>query len=101
MFDEQAAQRERNPIALVGWNTPFPEDLRHDAEHRAAVEALPTTFQGMTGEATYAEGGVHCSKSFKQIAPQSLAILNILTRHFAAATASPTARCRPSISIPK
>ena len=101
MFDEQAAQRKRDPIALVGWNAPFPEDLRHDAEHCAAVEALPTTFQGMTREATYAEGGVHCSKSFKQIAPQSLAILNILTRHFAAATASPTARCRPSISIPK
>ena len=92
MLDEQAPQRERDPIPLIGWDAPFPEDLRHDAEHRAAIEALSTTFQGMTREATYAEGGVHCSKSFRHIAPHSFAILSIRPKHLAAATASPTAR---------
>ena len=41
MLDEQAPHSELNPVALVGGNSPFPERLRNDAEHRAAVELCP------------------------------------------------------------
>src|SRR4029079_4642400 len=40
MLDEETAHPELDAIALIGNDTALPEHLRHDAEHRAAVQLL-------------------------------------------------------------
>src|SRR5438477_3427578 len=102
VLDQQAPQRERNAIALVGRSSARPERFRNDTEHRPAVEMLETGFKGVAGEATNFEGGVgQFTKSVNVVAPFPCANRSSLARHLAAATASPVARCLPSISMPK
>ena len=47
MLDREAPHAELDAIALVGRDAPLPERLRHDAEHRAAVELLPAGLNGV------------------------------------------------------
>ena len=56
VLDEQATQRERNAIAIVGLSSARPEHLRNDTEHGAAVEVLATGFERVAGEATDPKG---------------------------------------------
>src|SRR6266550_302021 len=56
VLDEQATQRERNAIPLIGLSSARPEHLGNDTEHGAAVEVLATGFEGMAGEATDPKG---------------------------------------------
>src|SRR6185503_11186862 len=103
VLDQQAAQRQRDAVAGVGGDAALPQRLRHDAEHGAAVEVLRAALEGVAPQAAYAEAGVHLivSRSASDAAPHSRARRSIRERHFDAATASPVARWRPSISIPK
>ena len=54
VLDQEAPHPERNPVAFVGRDLAFPERLRHDAEHRAAVELLAAGLEGMHSESAYA-----------------------------------------------
>src|SRR6185437_919127 len=47
MLDQQTAHTELDAIALVGRNAALPQRLRHDAEHRAAIEPLATGLDRM------------------------------------------------------
>ena len=102
VLDQQAPQGERDAIALVGRSAARPERFRDDTEHRPAVEMLETGFEGVACEATDFESGVgQFTKSVNVVAPFPWANRSSLARHLAAATASPVARCLPSISMPK
>src|SRR5207247_4397335 len=58
VLDQQAAQRERDPVALVRGDAPLPQRLGHDAEHGAAVQTLQAAFERMAGQAPDAERGM-------------------------------------------
>ena len=50
VLDQQAPQRQTNPVPRVGDDTAFPQGLGHHAEHGAAVEPLGARLQGVTLE---------------------------------------------------
>src|SRR3954468_2348925 len=50
VLDEQAAHSQLNSIALVGCDLFLPQRLRDNAEHRAAVELLTTSLDGMNSQ---------------------------------------------------
>src|SRR5919108_906433 len=63
VLDQEAAERERDAVAVVGGDAPLPQRLRYDPEHRAAVEGLVAGLQRVTGEVPYLERGVAHLKS--------------------------------------
>src|SRR6059036_2850941 len=63
VLDQEAAQRQRNAVALVGRNATLPQRFRHDPEHGAAVEGLAAGLERVAGEAADAEGGVGHQRS--------------------------------------
>src|SRR4029450_3228454 len=50
------AHAQLDAIAVVGRNASFPERLRHDAEHRTAVDLLSTGLDRVNAERSYREG---------------------------------------------
>ena len=76
-----------------------PHPLSYPSWERLSLE---TGFEGVACEATDFESGVgQFTKSVNVVAPFPWANRSSLARHLAAATASPVARCLPSISMPK
>lgn len=63
MLDEQAAHPERDPIPFVRRDAALPKRLRHDAEHRTAVEALAAGLESMDPPGTELAGFVEGSRS--------------------------------------
>src|SRR5437899_4395471 len=129
VLHEEAAQRQRDAVAVVRGDAPLPQGLRHHAEHGPAVQVLHPGFERMAGQAAEGEGGVRhsksergtrnaeltsgfsfrvprsafriCPRSASVPAPCSFAIATSRCRILAAAIASGPARWRRSISIPK
>ena len=79
------------------------EECRQDIYRNIEMsQMLETGFEGVACEATDFESGVgQFTKSVNVVAPFPWANRSSLARHLAAATASPVARCLPSISMPK
>src|SRR3989454_382216 len=129
VLHEEAAQRQRDAVAVVRGDAPLPQGLRHDGEHGPAVQVLHPGLEGVAGQAAEGESGVrhsiadfglriadstcglsirnpqspirNCPRSASVTAPRSFAIPTRRCRIRAAAIASGPARWRRSISIPK
>jgi hypothetical protein len=67
MLDEQAPHPEQDPIPIIRRDAALPERLRHDAEHRTAVEALATGLEGVDPPGTELAGFVEGSRGRHQI----------------------------------
>jgi len=102
VLDEQATQRQRDAIAIVGAERGgAPERLGDDAEHGAAVEVLAPGFEGRGSGRPPTFKGCVSQRAFA--APFPLCQLQHLcqTLRGPPTAVRPLARCRPSISIPK
>jgi hypothetical protein len=56
MLHQKAAQGQLDPPALVVPHPFAPQRIGHHAEHRAAVEPLGATLQGVAGESPQLKG---------------------------------------------
>src|SRR5213594_2351871 len=58
VLHEEAAQRQRDAVAVVRGDAPLPQGLRHHAEHGPAVQVLHPGFERMAGQAADLESRV-------------------------------------------
>src|SRR2546426_1168715 len=63
VLHEEAAQRQRDAVAVVRGDAPLPQGLRHDAEHGPAVQVLPPGLEGVAGQAADPKSGVEHQSS--------------------------------------
>src|SRR5882762_7326137 len=73
VLDQETAECQGNPIALIGGDAALPQGFRHDAEHGAAVEPLGPALQGVAGQAADAKSGVaHSGAECGMRSPESM-----------------------------
>src|SRR4029077_18218269 len=58
VLDQETAECQGNPIALIGGDAALPQGFRHDAEHGAAVEPLGPGLEGVAGQMSDFESGM-------------------------------------------